>query len=204
MRLLVFCLIIGLLKVQFGNIKYLLFLGVAINTAILVVLILSIFSKRLINSLVEFIYKILEKMHYKKAEEFRNKCFEQIKEYKKGAKLLLENKKVLLKIVSTTIIQVTLYHSIPYIIYLSLGLTNANFLQFLALQSVLYISVSGLPLPGAVGVSEGGFLAIYKFLFPTAFLSSAMLLSRGISFYLFVIISGISVLCFSFRKDKNK
>jgi len=175
---------------------------VIINTAILSVLILSVFSKRLINSLVEFVYGILSKMHYKRAEEFKTKCFEQIKEYKRGAKLLLENKKVLLKIVSTTIIQVTLYHSIPYIIYLSLGLKDANFFQFLGVQAVLYISVSGLPLPGAVGVSEGGFLAIYKYLFPATFLSSAMLLSRGISFYLFVIISGISVLCFYLKKHK--
>lgn len=183
---------------------YLLILGVAINTVILAVLMLSIFSKRLIFKLVQVICKILNKFHYRNTDRFKKKCFEQIKEYKRGARLLLENKRVLVKIVFTTILQVTLYHSIPYIIYLSLGLEGANFWQFLAMQSVLYISVSGLPVPGAVGVSEGGFLAIYKVLFPEMFLSSAMLLSRGISFYLFVLISGISVLCFSLREKVSK
>lgn len=57
-----------------------------------------------------------------------------------------------------------------------------------------------MPLPGAVGVSEGGFLGIFKFLFPVNLLTSAMLLSRGISFYLCVLISGISVLYFTLRK----
>ena len=193
-----------LLKVLHGNIRYLLILGVVINTVILVALMLSIFSKRLIFKLVQFISKILNKFHYKNTDKFKKKCFQQIKEYKRGASLLLTNKKVLFKIVVTTVLQVTLYHSIPYIIYLSLGLGEANFWQFLSMQSVLYISVSGLPLPGAVGVSEGGFLAIYKVLFPESFLSSAMLLSRGISFYLFVLLSGISVLCFSLRKKVSK
>lgn len=185
-----------------GNIKYLLLIGVVINTGILIILLLTIFSNKIIISLVNFIGKILERLHYKKVKEFKIKCFEQIKEYKTGAKLLIQNKKVMLKILLTTILQVILYHSIPFVIYLSFGLRDANFLQFLAIQSVLYISVSAIPLPGAVGVSEGGFLAIYKLLFPASLLSSAMLLSRGISFYLFVIISGISVLCFYLKKHK--
>ena len=113
----------------------------------------------------------------------------------------MKNKLVLLKIVITTIFQITLYHSIPYIIYLSFGLNGASFFEFLALQSVLYISVSAIPSPGTVGVSEGGFLIIYSLLFPNEILSSAMLLSRGVSFYLFVMVSGILILLFNFRKS---
>lgn len=183
-----------------GNIKYLLMIGVAINTTILIIILLTIFSKKIITNLVIIISIILEKFHYKKVEEFKQKCFKQIDEYKNGAKLLMKNKKVLVKVLMTTIIQVILYHSIPYVIYLSFGLTEASFFQFLTLQAVLYISVSAMPLPGAVGISEGGFMAIYKLLFPSSLLSSAMLLSRGISFYLFVLMSGGAVLRFSLEK----
>lgn len=186
-----------------GNVKYFLLLGVTINVIILGIIILSIFSKKLIIKLVNLICKILNKFHYKKTEGFETKCFKQIEEYKTGASLLIRNPKILLKIVSTTVVQIVLYHSIPYLIYLSFGLGEVNFFRFLALQAVLYISVSSIPLPGAVGISEGGFLIIYKILFPATLLSSAMLLSRGISFYLFVVISGISVLCFSIKKIHN-
>lgn len=187
-----------------GNIKYLLILGVVINVGILAVVLIMIFSKRLILKIVDFVCKILEKFHYKKVEEFREKCLEQVKEYKTGANLLKKNKQVLVKILGTTMLQIVLYHSIPYVIYLAFGFSSGgNYFQFLALQAVLYISVSAMPLPGAVGVSEGGFLSVYQLLFPTELLVSAMLLSRGISFYLFVIISGISVLCFSFKKKKS-
>ena len=186
-----------------GNIKYLLILGVAINVAILAVVLIMIFSKRFIVKMVDFICKILEKFHYKKVDEFREKCLIQVQEYKAGANLLAKNKKVLVKILGTTMVQIVLYHSIPYMIYLAFGLLGgANYFQFLALQAVLYISVSAMPLPGAVGVSEGGFLGIYQLLFPSELLVGSMLLSRGISFYLFVIISGVFVLWFSFKGKK--
>ncbi len=184
-----------------GNIKYLLLFGVCINVGILILLLLTIFSKQFIFKCLDFICQILKKLHYKKVEFFKERCFTQIEEYKKGGELLAKHPKILFRIVGTTILQIMLYHSIPYGIYLAFGLGDASFWQFLALQSVLYISVSSLPLPGAVGVSEGGFLGVFRLLFPTEFLTSAMLLSRGISFYLFVMISGVLVLFFTLRKQ---
>jgi len=144
-----------------GNIKYLLLIGVAINVAILAIILLTIFSNKIIHILLNLVCKILEKLHYKKVESFKEKCLEQIQEYKAGSKLLKRNKKILFKIILTTIVQIVLYHSIPYIIYLSFGLNEANFLQFLSLQAVLYISVSSIPLPGAVGASE---IRFYEYL----------------------------------------
>ena len=64
-----------------------------------------------------------------------------------------------------------------------------------ALQAMVSLSVGALPLPGAVGVGEGGFLAAFRMLFPSQLLGGAMLLSRGISFYLFVLLTGAALLC---------
>ncbi|MFR7897973.1 lysylphosphatidylglycerol synthase domain-containing protein, partial [Turicibacter sanguinis] len=74
------------------------------------------------------------------------------------------------------------------------GLSDFSYLKVLSLQAILYIAVSAIPLPGAVGVSEGGFVMLFATLFPKMLIDSAMLLSRGISFYLFVAISGLVVL----------
>ena len=68
-----------------------------------------------------------------------------------------------------------------------------NIFEILTLQAVLYATVSGIPSPGAVGVSEGGFLGIFKNVFPETIISSAMLLTRGANFYLFIIILSILV-----------
>ena len=73
------------------------------------------------------------------------------------------------------------------------------------MQSVVFATVSGIPSPGAVGVSEGAFISIFKTVFPEELLSSAMLLNRGLNFYLFVLISGITVGISSLKlKDKNE
>ena len=72
------------------------------------------------------------------------------------------------------------------------------------MQAVLYTTVSGLPLPGAIGVSETIFLKIFGVAFGEKLLSGAMLLSRGISFYLFVVISLVVVIINAIRKNKVK
>ena len=72
------------------------------------------------------------------------------------------------------------------------------------MQSVLYATVSGIPSPGAVGVSEGGFLGIFQGMFPETMLNGAMLLNRGVSFYLFVLISLIVVLVNTMREKKQE
>ena len=45
-----------------------------------------------------------------------------------------------------------------------------------------------------MGASEGAFMLMFKSLFPTSILGSAMLISRGLSFYLFVIVTGLFIL----------
>ena len=62
-------------------------------------------------------------------------------------------------------------------------------IQLFNIQSVLFLATSGLPLPGAIGASESVFLTLYGTAFGEQLLSPAMLLNRGISFYLFVLIT---------------
>ena len=60
------------------------------------------------------------------------------------------------------------------------------------LQAAISVSVDMLPLPGGMGISERLFLQIFAPLFGSTTLTlSGMLLSRGISYYMLVILSGI-------------
>ena len=95
------------------------------------------------------------------------------------------------------------YYSITYLIYCAFGLNGYNAFQLITLQSVLYATVSGIPSPGAVGVTEGGFLSLFNGVFPNEIISSAMLLNRGVSFYLYVLLSGIFVSVISIKTKKE-
>lgn len=190
-----------------GNLKYFVFIGMLVNIVFLIFLLVMIFSKKLGEKLFNFIFKVLEFFHYKKIDKFKEKSIKQIEEYNFCAMYLKKNKKVLVKIVLTTFVEFLIYYSIPYLIYLSFGLSKYSVFKFITLGAVLYTSVGFLPLPGAMGASEGGFVVLFKMLFPEMILSSAMIISRGISYYLFVLLCGLFIIAFmikeKFSKGKN-
>ena len=102
-----------------------------------------------------------------------------------------DHKKQLGTMFLTSLVQLLAYHSIPFWVFLAFGLSGQTLWSMIALQAVLFLSVSSLPLPGAVGLSEGGFLLLYQTVFPAAVLPGAMLLSRSVSFYLFLLLTGV-------------
>ena len=105
----------------------------------------------------------------------------------------------------TTLTFIVLVFSIPYFVYLALGYQDTSIFKFITTQAVLNITVSSLPFPGAVGISEAIFMKLYKNLFNPNVLGSAMFITRFINFYLFVIISGIVVMINHIKwKDKDK
>ncbi len=186
-----------------GFIEYFFFIGVLVNGFITGICLIAMFSKKLSQKLSNFIYKIIHKFNEEKANKFNEKFSVQLKEYHDSAKFLLNNKIVLIKTFISTSIQLICYHSVAFFIFLALGVQHINYFKITFLQSVLYLSVSILPLPGTVGVNETGFSLIYNPIIPKNIVDSAMLLSRGVSFYLIVIITGIILLIISLKK-KNK
>ena len=160
------------------------------------------FSQKLSHKLLNLVCKIIRKINEEKAKFFKEKMEIQLKEYHGTAKFVLQNKKALVKTFFTNFIQLIGYHSTAFFIFTALGTKGLNFIKITSLQSFLYLSVSILPLPGTIGVNETGFTLLYKHLIPQYIVDSAMLLTRGISFYLYVIITGIILLILALRKKR--
>ena len=115
--------------------------------------------------------------------------------------ILIKQIPIILKTFLTTFAQLITYHSVAFFVFLALGVPHLNYFRVTLLQSVLYLSVSILPLPGTVGVNETGFSLLYNPIIASTIVDSAMLLTRGISFYLIVIITGIILLTISLKKN---
>lgn len=196
----------SLLEESLGSIKYVLVTGLMINVAILVVLLLAIFSYSATSKIIDVTMGILKFFGYKKTEGISEKAYSVINEYRECASYIMKNKTIMFKTFITTGIQIFALHSVPYWVYRSFGLSGHSMFVFIGIQAVLFIAVSSLPLPGAVGASESGFLMLYKLLFPVPIINEAMLLSRGISFYLFLLLSGLFlvVIWIIKSKDNNK
>lgn len=198
-----------IIKFDFFNslgyqLRYILIIGVILNTAILSLIIMAFFSKGILEKVIDWIFGILSKFHVKRIDEIREKTAKQLEMYQKGAYAFKENKAIIFKILLTTILQIIAFHSIPFWIYRAFGFYEYSFVTVMAIQAVLYITVSAIPLPGAVGASESGFMLIFRTLFPIQVLNSAMLLSRGISFYLFLMISGVFIVIVKITNNNMK
>ena len=182
-------------------------IGVGLNIIALALLLISIFSKKLSNGLVNFAIKIMTKLKLKKLDEKTQKLRDSLEKYQVSAKYIRNNVPYILKTIGITIIQMIVYYSIPYYTYRALGLSGDSYIKILCLQAMLYATVSGIPSPGAVGVTEGAFVTLFASIIPNKLLNGAVLLNRGISFYLMAAISSIVVLVSTFfvkKKEKKE
>ena len=169
-------------------------LGLGINIVALVLMLMAAFSEKMIFELCNFLIFIMDKLDVKNKEKKKEKLINEIKKYVEDAKFIRNNKIVLFKSIIRVFIQICLYHSIPYFIYRSFGLNELSFIELFSMQAVLYTTVSGIPLPGSIGVSETLFLKLYGTAFGPAILNGAMLLYRFSSFYLYIMLFSIVVI----------
>ena len=188
-----------------GFLEYFFFIGILVNLFIVAITLFIMFSKKMSQKIIGFIYKIFHAINDRKADNFKKKMNTQLEEYHNSAKFIANNRGLMIKTFLTSTFQLISYHSVGFFVYLALGIRHLNYIKITSLQSFLYLSVSILPLPGTVGVNETGFSLLYNPIIAKNFVDSAMLLSRGISFYLFVIITGLFLLYLSLRKkNANK
>lgn len=200
---------IGLISVifnwQYMNTALVIFfiVGILLNASALALLLISICSKRMTNGLINIAIKIMKFFKVKNMDKKQEWINSELAKYQQNAVYVKTHKKMIFKTILTTYIQFLIYYSVPYWIYRSFGYSKSNILEVLSMQAVLFATVSGIPSPGAVGVSEGGFLELFKKFYPKNQISSSMLLCRGVNFYLFVLISCVIVIISSFKDKRN-
>lgn len=183
------------LHAQVLGMQGLLYLGIASHVLLIGLICVALYSKKLVWSLCAGILKLLCKLRIvKNPEKGMQKLAEQLENYHKCAEFMKNNLWAVVKCFAVATAQRVSLLLVPYLVYLSLGLSGVRVWQMMGLQLLLSVSVEILPLPGGMGVSESVFLVLYEAIFGKKFLYSAVLMCRGISFYLMVPLSGLVVL----------
>lgn len=77
------------------------------------------------------------------------------------------------------------------VVYHALGLSGVSTIQLITLGVLLYIAASYVPLPGASGAQEGGFVSLFKFVFPDAQRFVALLIWRFTTYYLSILVGAV-------------
>lgn len=164
-------------------------IGILLNLSALILLLVGILSKRATNGIINLALKIMKFFKVKNIEGKKEKLEKELSKYQDNAVYVKNNKWLIAKTIFTTLIQFTIYYSITYWTYRALGFSEHNILEIITMQSVLFATVSGIPSPGAVGVTEGAFMEIFRNVYPENMMRSAVLLNRGINFYFLVLVS---------------
>ena len=187
-----------------GGLVLLAIIGIILNSGALVLLIIGIFSRRLSKGLINIAVKILKFFRKKNIEELQEKMESELTKYQEDSEYIKKNKRVIIKSVLTTLVQMLVYYTVPFFVYKAYGLNEHSIIRIMSLQALLYTTVSGIPSPGSVGVSEGGFLGIFRNVFPETLINSAMILNRVINFYLLVTVSAVIVIICTLKDKKQE
>ncbi len=173
--------------------KGLIAIGIVFNAVGLFLLILSVFNSRMIKSLVRSIAALMRKLRISEKKVSKTEVFliKEIDDFATSVHFLMTHPRIMLKLIVLTVLQLTAFFGITYFVYRAFGQSGKSFIEVIALQSILYMSISLIPAPGSAGVAEGGFYMVFSSLFSGNAATGAVLLWRAITYYLNLIVSGL-------------
>lgn len=180
-------------------------LGLLLNV-ILVILILGVmlFPKVILKLALMFEGLFIRFKIWKPSDKREEKISEFIASYQSAVMWLKEHKGSLAVVLFVTFLQRCSVFILTYMVYLGFDLHGVSAVKVILLQASVYIAVDMLPLPGAQGITELMYQAVFANVFTGAYLIPSMLVSRGINFYFLLIVSLAVVLINKFIFDRRR
>ncbi len=186
----------------YKGLTVLVIIGFAVNTAVIVMLFMVAFFRKPTTKLAHGIVKLLAKIKIIKDPEEKIIFIDnELEQYHENF-LFIKSKPILvLKMCFFTIIQLFLYFSITYVIYLGFGLSETDLFTIIACQAFVLMISSFVPLPGAMGAAEGSYAAFFGDIFGS-FTAFSTFIWRFLTFYLPIII-GLVINLFLTKSGKE-
>lgn len=177
-----------------GDMKWLIVLGFALNLIFIALLLLVFIKPIWARALGIKVVDLLTKLHIMKRrnkEKYTEKLIRICDTYAMGADYIKKNLSVVFHVFLMTAVQRICLFSITWIIYKAYGMNETSYIDIITIQIMIAIAVEMLPLPGAAGISEGCFLLAFTEIFTLDRVKPALLISRGLNFYLILLIGAV-------------
>ncbi len=181
--------------------KKLVFLGFFINTLVAIGIFIISFSKKTTTMIMKIIVRILTKIRIVKDQEKLESNFnKRLDEFHKSAKELRKRKSLCILGVLCNLLSLACLYIIPlFIIYGMNDYTSINLFECLTASAYVLLIGAFVPIPGASGGIEYGFLTFFGNFLTSSANSAAMLIWRFITYYFAMIIGAIA-----FNLDERK
>ena len=170
-------------------------LGFIINTLVIVIMFIVAFSKKMNKRIINFSIKILSKLHIVKDEtKKREEWNENINKFHKSASILLKNKKDFLFNILCNLIALSSLYLIPLVLLYSIGDYNSlTPLNGIVTSAYVMLIGSFVPIPGATGGLEYGFMSFYGSFIKGSKLNAIMLVWRFITYYFGILMGSFAL-----------
>ena len=180
---------------QIGTAHLLIWLGYIVNFFSIGMLLLMAVNRRAIRFVIAVCIRVGTKLRIcKDPEKSTQKWDAHVASFQGSVELIRHHPRELLVQCLIATVQLLAQMSVVVCIYHAFGLTQASDLSLLTMATLLYISASYTPLPGASGAQEGGFALYFKYLFPDATLFVALMIWRFFTYYFPVLLGVIMTL----------
>lgn len=172
----------------------LIILGFVIQGLLLAFFVACMFCGRAVIKLGNWLITLLVKLRLvKKPDKWRNRLAEEVEKFKDCRRAIREKPLMSLANFTLNLCQRVCHVLVSCFVCLAASPT-ANFWDLFVLQALVLVGYNSIPLPGGVGAFEFLYLQIYCILFEDAFILVAMMITRVISYYLCMMLSGIYTL----------
>jgi uncharacterized protein (TIRG00374 family) len=185
------------------------YVGLTLNIIWIIGLLMLIFNPALVRKLAYGIFKILTKLRLVRNPERMTARIERaVSQYQGTSDFFRTHKGVIVNVMIITFIQRCALFFITWLVYKAFALSGEGMPVVVSLQAMISVATDMLPLPGGMGASEKIFLSIFQPVFGQDLALPGMVLSRGISYYTQLLISGIMTVVASFvikeKKEKGR
>lgn len=191
-----------------GVFRSLFMIGFVLQILLLAICLLCMFSRETIRSIGTFLVKSLYKLKFiKYKEEKLEKINNYIDSYQAGVDYVKRKPGLMGVVLGSNILQRLAFFSVGYFVYRSFGLHELGYWDLIMVQTLLAMAVNSLPIPGAIGVSEGSFLLLFKSIYLGGTLMPALIFTRGINYYICFVLCGIITIAYHIsimKREKNK
>ena len=183
--------------------KVLVILGAVIQALLLGFFIGCMFFGKAIIKVGNGLVTLLNKMRIvKNPDKWRRRISEEVEKYSACRHIIKDKPAVIFTTFIFNVLQRVSQTLIPCFVCLAID-PNAPFLEIFVLQALVLFGYNSIPIPGGVGAYEYLFIHIYMQLYDNAFILLALMISRLISYYVCMMLSGVVTLTYHMATVRN-
>ncbi len=185
----IICFQFSFFKALMQDYVWIAIIGFLLNILAIIVVILAGIKKKMITIITTPIIKLLGKIHIlKNPDKTKENLDKSIDHFGEQFKFMKSEKKMVIQMFITAVIQSLAYYSITYMVYRAFGNSGITFWQIIPVQAFLLLIMTFIPTPGSGLGAEGGFYLLFNSIFKEGTINMSILFWRLYTFYLPIIV----------------